>query len=270
MLSLDLPDETASDDLYVREYTDGETPVTSSWYKRLSPFSLKVKELLVKLYEDLAINTQIDGIVFQDDGYLNEDEDFHPAAVEYYNKITGKSEIIAPYELNLDQTEAWTEVKIQKLNELVEDLTNIVKRYRPEIHTARTLYAPVIIDRSAKKRFGQSYQESLKLYDYVVIMAYPFLEEVKQPTEWLQNLVAVTKRHPLGIEKTVFKVQAFDWSKSKWVKSRKLNKWFKALISSGAKHIAYYPDDYVLNHPKKRVIREMMSVENFPFKRDWK
>ena len=46
--------------------------ITSSWYKRLSPFSPKVKELLTQLYEDLAINAYIDGIVFQDDGYLNE------------------------------------------------------------------------------------------------------------------------------------------------------------------------------------------------------
>jgi len=270
MLSLDLPEEMANDDLYVREYSNGETQVTSSWYKRLSPFSLQAQELLAKLYEDLAISTHIDGIVFQDDGYLNEKEDFHPAAVEHYNKITGKSEIIAPDKLSMDQTEAWTEVKIQKLNELAEKLKNVVKRYRPDIHTARTLYAPVILDRFAKKRFSQSYQKSLELYDHVVIMAYPYLEEVKHPIEWFEELVALAKRQPFGVEKTVFKVQTYDWSKKKWVKSRKLNKWFKALISSGAKHIAYYPDDYVLNNPKERVIREMMSVEDFPFKRDWK
>jgi len=50
----------------------------------------------------------------------------------------------------------------------------------------------------------------------------------------------------------------------------KLNKWFTTLVSSGARHIAYYPDDYKLNNPRANIIREMISVEDFPFKRDWK
>ena len=270
MLSLDLPEALASENLYVREYSKGETSITSSWYKRLSPFSLQVQELLAKLYEDLAISTHIDGIVFQDDGYLNEDEDFHPEAIEHYNKITGKSELIAPNKLSVDQTKAWTEAKIQKLNELATHLIDTVQRYRPEIQSARTLYAPVILDTSSEKKFGQSYQKSLELYDYVVIMAYPYLEEVQHPTQWFKELVMLAKRHPLGIQKTVFKIQTYDWSREKWVKSRKLNKWFKILISSGAKHIAYYPDDYHRNNPSAEIIRDMISVEDFPFKRDWK
>jgi len=270
MLSLDLPEDLADDDLYVREYSDGQTPITPSWYKRLSPFSSQVQELLVKLYEDLAVNAHMDGILFQDDGYLNENEDFNPAAVADYNKITGHNEIIAPDELNVRQMEAWTELKIEKLNELTQQLIRAVQRYRPEIQSARTLYAPVILDESANKKFGQSYQESLQLYDHVVIMAYPYLEEVKHPTKWFKNLVALAKQYPLGIEKTVFKVQAYDWSREKWVKSRKLNKWFTVLVSSGARHIAYYPDDYVLNNPRAQIIREMISVEDFPYKRDWK
>jgi len=270
MLSLDLPKESAKDELYVREYSDGKTQVTSSWYKRLSPFSMQVQKLLTKLYEDLAINAHINGIVFQDDGYLNEDEDFHPAAVEHYNKITGKNEIIAPDEMSVDQARAWTALKVQKLDELAEHLMKVVQRYRPEIKSARTLYAPVVLDVSAEKRFGQSYQKSLELYDYAVIMAYPYLEEVKHPTEWFEKLVALAKRQPSGIEKTVFKVQTYDWEKKKWVKSQKLNEWFTALVSSGAKHIAYYPDDYHLNNPRANIIRDMISVEDFPFKRDWK
>jgi len=270
MLSLDLPEELVNDDFYVREYSDGETPITSSWYKRLSPFSLQVKEILTKLYEDLAINAYVDGIVFQDDGYLNENEDFHPAAVEEYKKITGKVEIIAPHELSFKQRKAWTELKIQVLNELSEHLMSVVERYRPEIQSARTLYAPVMMNQSERKKFGQSYQESLEIYDHVVIMAYPYLEEIKKPTKWFKELVALAKQRTNGIDKTVFKVQAYDWSKERWVKSRKLNKWFTALVSSGARHIAYYPDDYHLNNPRANIIRDMISVEDFPFKRDWK
>ena len=142
--------------------------------------------------------------------------------------------------------------------------------YRPEIKSARTLYAPVVLNVSAEKQFSQSYQKSLDLFDHVVIMAYPYVEEVKQPMEWFEELVALAKSQPLGIEKTVFKVQTYDWEKKKWVKSQKLNKWFTALVSSGARHIAYYPDDYHRNNPRANIIRDMISVEDFPFKRDWK
>lgn len=271
MLSLTLPDSLADDDLYVHQYSsDGEAHVTSSWYKRLSPFSLQAKDILTELYEDLAVYSNIDGIVFQDDGYLNEEEDFHSAAADQYKKITGENKIIAPDRLSTKQKEAWTKLKTRKLNELSEHLFAVITRYRPEIKSARTLYAPVVFDESAEERFAQDYKASLAIYDYVVIMAYPYLEEVKHPKEWLEKLVALVKKHPDGIEKTVFKIQTYRWKDKKWVSGKELSGWLKTLVSSGARHLAYYPDDYFKNHPDAGIIREMMSVEDFPFKRDWK
>jgi len=270
MLSIDLPESLANDDLYVRQYSDGKTEITSSWYKRLSPFSLQVKDMLTKLYEDLAVYSSIDGIVFQDDGYLNEEEDFHSAAVGHYKRITGTSEIIAPDQLSFKQKEEWIKLKIRTLNELSEHLFAVATRYRPEIRSARTLYAPVVFDESAKERFAQDYKESLALYDYVVIMAYPYLEEVKHPKKWFKKLVAIVKKYPDGIDKTVFKIQTYHWKDKKWVSDKELSSWLKVLVSSGARHLAYYPDDYFKNHPDADIIREMMSVEDFPFERDWK
>jgi len=270
MLSLELPGDSANDDLYVREFSDGESKTSSSWYKRLSPFSSEAKEILTKLYEDLGINANIDGIIFQDDGYLNEQEDFHPDAMEGYKAIIDRDEFVAPHWVSIDKQKAWTESKIEKLNELSAHLLKTVARYRPEVKSARTLYAPVVLDDSAAERFSQSYEESLQLYDHVTIMAYPYMEEVKNPRKWLKELVTMVKAHPQGIEKTVFKIQTFDWKKKEWIKSKVLDKWLETLVSSGAWHLAYYPDDYVRNHPDKNIIRTMMSVEDFPFKRDWK
>ena len=270
MLSFDLPESLANDKFYVREYSDGEIRLNSAQYNRLSPFSLQAREIITKIYEDLAIHANIDGIIFQDDGYLSEEEDFHSEAINQYKKIIGKNEIIAPDQLNLEQREAWTELKIRKLNELSEHFFKTVTRYRPEIKSARTLYAPVVLDETAKERFAQDYQKSLTLYDYVVIMAYPYLEEVKYPEEWFEQLVAVVKEYPDGIEKTVFKIQTYNWKDKKWVSDKELSSWLKVLVSSGARHLAYYPDDYFKNYPDADIIREMMSVENFPFERDWK
>jgi len=101
-------------------------------------------------------------------------------------------------------------------------------------------------------------------------MAYPYHEDVKNPTKWFQELVAVVQGYPQGIEKTVFKIQTFDWKSEKPIKSEKLEEWLETLVAAGARHVAYYPDDYVLDHPKKDVIRTMISAEDFPFERDWK
>ncbi len=270
MLSLELPDQTMNEDLYVREYAHRGPRITSSWYKRLTPFSPKTEEILTMLYEDLAIHANIDGIIFQDDGYLNEQEDFHPAAIEEYKKITGSGDLVDPDWINSDQKAAWTQLKTEKINALSEHLFETAQRYRSEVKSARTLYAPVVLDESASERFAQNYRKSLELYDHVVIMAYPYHEKVKNPKKWFKELVAVVKSHPKGIEKTVFKIQTYDWEKKKWIKSKVLDEWLEALVSSGARHIAYYPDDYVKDNPKKDVIRTMMSVEDFPFKRDWK
>ncbi|HQP10863.1 MAG TPA: poly-beta-1,6-N-acetyl-D-glucosamine N-deacetylase PgaB, partial [Candidatus Omnitrophota bacterium] len=270
MLSLELPEDMARDDLYVREYVSGETQVTSAWYKRLSPFSAEVREILTKLYEDLAVYAGIDGIVFQDDGYLNSREDFHPDAIKKYQEITGQDELTDPKMIDAGQTSEWIDEKVTVINALSEHLLMTVAKYWPEIESARTLYAPVVLDESAIARFSQDYGRSLERYDYVVIMAYPYLEEVKNPKKWLKELVAAVKTHPEGIEKTVFKVQTFDWKKQRWINSKIVDQWLEALVASGARHIAYYPDDYVKDHPQKNIIRSMMSVENFPYTRDWK
>ena len=103
------------------------------------------------------------------------------------------------------------------------------------------------------------------IYDYTVIMAYPFMEDVKRPKRWLSQLVEEAAAYPHGLEKTVFKVQTYDWKRKEWIKTSTLNQWLKTLIASGAFNIAYYPDDYINNHPKEEEIRMMMSVEDFPF-----
>lgn len=270
MLSLDLPQELADDDLYVREYCDGTSTISTSWYKRLSPFSPKAKVILTKLYEDLAVHANIDGIIFQDDGYLNNKEDFHAMAEEEYKRITGRDDLVAPYMLSRDESEAWTQLKVDKLNELSMHLMETAARYRPEVKSARTLYVPVVMSKSAVEQFAQDYQKSLEIYDHVVLMAYPYHEEVKRPKKWLKELVTVVQMQPDGIVKTVFKVQTYDWAKKKWIKTKVLDDWLEVLVASGARHLAYYPDDYVKNNPDQSIIKTMMSVEDFPFVRDWK
>ncbi|MBU0533870.1 MAG: poly-beta-1,6-N-acetyl-D-glucosamine N-deacetylase PgaB [Candidatus Omnitrophica bacterium] len=268
MLSIVLPDEKENERLRVMQFRDGEITLSDSWYPRLSPFSAEARQKLIMLYEDLsAANPRLDGVVFQDDGYLNDFEDFNPAALAQYLEISGGEDI--PYqELNEEQKQRWTKLKTETLIELTEELKEAFLHYNPFTKSVRILYAPVLTEPESEEWFAQNYADSLKAYDYVLIMAYPKMEEVKNSTKWLQKLVQKAKEYPDGIQKTIFKVQTYDWKRKKWINSRIVDRWLRTLVSSGAQHIAYYPDNCIDNKPDEKIIRLMMSSEDFPFKRE--
>ena len=101
-------------------------------------------------------------------------------------------------------------------------------------------------------------------------MAYPYLEQVHGDFKvWFKRLVDAAKARPQGIEKTIFKIQSFDWRKKRWLKTEMLNEWLRELVADGAYHVGYYPDDFVEDHPRAGVIRGMMSTEDYPFKRGY-
>jgi len=265
MLSVTLPDEKENRDLRVMEYREGQKRLSSSWYRRLSPFSSRAREKLVMLYEDMAMHARIHGVVFQDDGYLNDFEDFNSAAVPKYRQISGDDSI--PYQnLSLEQKIAWTRVKTQTLIDLTNELKKAVLRYRPEAYFVRTLYAPVLTRPESEEWFAQNYEKSLNAYDYVLIMAYPLMERVTFANRWLKELVRTAAKYPQGLSKTVFKVQAYDWKKERSVKTKNIDRWLRILVSAGAKHIGYYPDNTFEDHPQIRVIRNMISTDDTPFK----
>jgi biofilm PGA synthesis lipoprotein PgaB len=266
MMGIVLPDEAENEALRVKELQKGRTVSSRSWYPRLSPFSNEAREKLAMLYEDLAFKAKISGIVFQDDGYLNDSEDFNSSAIPVYERITGGVNV--PYDsLTSDQKKKWMRVKTKTLFDLTETLKEVVRYYRPNALFARTLYAGVVTDPESEEWFGQNYAESLKAYDYTVIMAYPALERVGDPVRWLKRLVEICAAHPQGLEKTVFKVQTYDWAKKRWIGAKIVDQWLRALVAAGAHHVAYYPDDYTVNQPDEKVIRPMMSTEKFAFKR---
>ncbi len=269
MLSIVLPDQKFNDSLRVKEFKDKTIRLSSSWYNRLSPFSPQTHEILKTLYEDLAIHSSMDGVVFQDDGYLNDFEDFQKDALPFYLNIT-QGDLKDPQELTKEQRQKWTDAKTNQLISLTEVLKKAVLFYRPEIKFARTFYAPVLTDPDAEEWLAQNYQKSLDAYDYVVIMAYPSMEGIlKSDTRaWLENLVKQSLLFPNGLQKTVFKIQTYNWDKEKWIKGSTLDHWLRTLVKTGAQNLAYYPDDLFENQPRLSIIRRMMATEDFPFKRD--
>jgi len=274
MLNIVLPDAAEQAALRVREFHAGGSAPTEAWYpERLSPFSAPARAKLATLYEDLARYAEIDGVLFLDDGYLSDREDFHPDALPIYAAIAGGADR-DPEQLTEEQRHRWTSVKTQALIDVTDALREAVVRHRPYAlfgpyaRFARTLYAPVVTDPEQEEEFAQNYARSLDAYDFVVIMAYPRQEEVARPERWLERLVRIAAAHPQGLEKTVFKIQAYDWERDEWIEAETLNRWLQRLVAAGARHVAYYPDDYTQEQPHAETIRLMMSIEDFPVKRD--
>ncbi len=260
-LSFVLPDAATTAALGVRERHEGSTRPSRATYRRLSPFSDEARRTAATLFEDLAVAAPIQGVLFQDDAYLDEDEDFHPAARATLQQLgIGLARPLSP-----EQSRRWTARKTRVLVEWTDAMMAAVRRYRPAAIAARTVYAPVLLEPESERWFAQSYPASLRAYDEVVVMAYPLMEGVADPSPWLRRLVAAARSAPGGLEKTVFKVQTVDWKKNAaCVPSETLTRWMETLVALGARHLAYYPDNLFDDCPRRAAARPFISTETFP------
>ena len=172
-----------------------------------------------------------------------------------------------PADLNNDPDLAmtWARYKTELLIGFTKVLMEGVRKYRPEAEFARNLYARVLTDPESETWFAQDYELFLKTYEQVVIMAYPQMEKVRGPSEWLHGLVNRVKGFPQGTEKTVFKVAAYDWGQKSWVEDSTVLKEIRQILVSGGRHLAYYPDDFWTNQPSLKKIRLEMSTQTYPF-----
>jgi len=266
LLSFDLPARYRPEEIRVRECRHGRCGPAETPYKRLSPFSEKARELIISIYEDLAVHCDINGVVFQDDGYLNDFEDFHPDALDAYQAIAGDAGASFS-SLSPPQQDQWTDLKTDTLISLTEQIKERVRYYRfNQIRFARIIYAPVLARPDSEEWFAQNYEKCLDHYDYVVVMAYPEMEGVDHPGQWLNSLVKAAGTYSAGMEKTVFKIQAYDWHRKQWIPDSRLCNQLRIVLSAGARHVAYYPDDFIDNRPDKAQLCHLMGTQDFPFK----
>jgi biofilm PGA synthesis lipoprotein PgaB len=266
-LSIDLPDSDRNKQLKVLADVDGTITQSSSWYRRLTPFSEEVRMLVEALYEDLAAHSQIEGVLFQDDAYLTDREDFHPLAVERYRKHFGVDTLADLRAHDSDSAEKWVRYKTEVLLDFTKALKRKVKKYRPVARFARNLYSALLHQPESEAWFAQDFDMFLKQYDYVVVMAYPQMEDIRRPSQWMKHLVDRAKESPDGIAKTIFKVQAYDWKQEAWIKDQVLLEEMRDVLAEGGRHIAYYPDNVWENRPQLDTIKLEMSTRSYPFLR---
>ncbi|MFC1498689.1 poly-beta-1,6-N-acetyl-D-glucosamine N-deacetylase PgaB [Verrucomicrobiota bacterium] len=259
-LSIVLPNKELNERLLVRPASGG----ISDGYRRLTPFSKATVLLMTRLYEDLAAHVKFHGVLFQDDAYLSDDEDFHPAAIKYYKKYFGMTDF-SMAKLSVKRKRRMILLKRTRLNKFTESLMEATRKYRPFSKFARNIYAPVLLNPESEEWFSQSYKDFLRTYDKVVVMAYTEHEGIFREITWLRKLVEEAGKHPNGIDKTVFKIQTYNWQKHKWLSEREVVDKLRKLVAAGAKHVAYYPDDYTVNKPGLEDVRMEMSTESMLF-----
>jgi biofilm PGA synthesis lipoprotein PgaB len=233
--------------------------------KRLSPFDPLVREAVRDIYQDLSSAASFQGLLFSDDATLNDFEDAGPAALAAY-RDWGLPADVSAIRADATQGAAWARGKSRYLTEFSLELARLVRADHDDVATARNLFAGVVMDPHAEAWMGQSLDDALQAYDYVALMAMPYLEaQHGRSTKWLERLVAKVRAQPGGIAKTVFELQSVDWARNnRPISDATLVEQIQTLRHAGVRSFGYYPDDFLKGRPSLEALRPVLSLKSFP------
>lgn len=245
------------DDWFVHEWRDDESQIAGK--RRLSPFNPQARQFIGDIYEDLAIHCDFDGILFHDDGVFSDFEDVSEQALAFGHNVWG---LPADFEtLHADTTlrMLWAQHKTELIAQFTDFLTDRVKFYRPYIKTARNLFALPVLNESSEEWYAQSVATFLKHYDYAALEAMPFMEQAENPQVWLQRLITKIAVYPAGLQKTIFELQTVDWKNQQPIPTAVFVEHARLLTKHGARHIGYYPDNFLTNHPNRQALETLFK-----------
>lgn len=234
VLGFELPDKTLDAQLAIKASNPAET-------HRLNPFDPRTREIVSQIYEDLAVSGYTEGLLFHDDALLRDDE------------LRG----IAP-----DAPAART----QALIDFTHELTRAAGKWRPKLITVRNLFAGPVLQPKSEAWFAQDLAAFNDAYDYTAVMAMPWMENSRDPQRWIDQLVAKVKASPRGLSRTIFELQTVDWrDHNKPIPAAQLKRIVHRLQADGARHLAWYPDDFIADRPATADAREILSARGFPY-----
>lgn len=266
VLAFEFPKDHKIGKFTVQKAASLSGPLNLDDYQRLSPFHPEVRKVIGEIYEDLAKNADFSGLLFHDDAFLSDFEDASAWARDHYSrewKLPTSMDAIRESPALLDK---WTQLKIAYLIDFTEQLAKRVRRYRPEIKTARNLYASVALNPEAEQWFSQSLDAFLDHYDYTAVMAMPYLEGALDPEAWLIKLANRIAEIPGALDKTVFELQSIDWTTHSKVGSETLARQIDLLKRRSVLNFGYYPDDFIQAYPEISVIKSGLSLNTDPYK----
>ncbi|MBN2418261.1 MAG: poly-beta-1,6-N-acetyl-D-glucosamine N-deacetylase PgaB, partial [Deltaproteobacteria bacterium] len=243
-----------------------ESDAQDGIYRRLSPFDTRACDAILDIYEDLAIHAEFEGLMFHDDGVLDDYEDANPAALRYFDENLGLRSI-SEIRKDPEKLNRWTKAKTEFLINFTDKITERVSIWRPRLKTARNIFATPVLKPEAETWYSQNLPAFLDHYDYVCLMAMPYMEKADKPRKWLDNLVRVVKKHENGLKKTVFILQTRDWQKKNHpISGNEIASIMRRLQRQGALNFGYYPDDFLGNHPHADTLHPAFSLQNFIYR----
>jgi poly-beta-1,6-N-acetyl-D-glucosamine N-deacetylase len=230
-------------------------------YLRLSPFSERSRQFIKGIYTDLGRYANFEGILIHDDATLSDKEDAGPAALQYYAKNWGLPSNIADITQNPDYNKKWYQAKTAMLTQFSLDMREAAQQYRKPISLARNYYAEVALNPQSEEWFAQSIPNGLQNYNWVALMAMPYMEKAKNPSQWLNNLIDVTQAYPQASEKLLYELQAKNWYTGKSIPTNELSSWMRSMRIKGIHNFGYYPDDQFTNSPDMEILKKELSAK---------
>jgi biofilm PGA synthesis lipoprotein PgaB len=249
---------------FVHEWRDDQARLSNHIYRRLSPFNADARRVIGEIYEDLAKYANFDGLLFHDDALLTDYEDVSPAGLADLGKTRDLPQNFSSLHASPEARMRWAQHKTAILNGFTRSLAERVRRYRPDIKTARNLYAWPLLKPYSEEWYAQSFATALADYDYVALEAMPTMEEAENPDAWLTELVLKAALHPEGLRKTVFELQSVDWKSQSDIPMEQFLKQIKRIQELGAVHYGHYPDNVFRDQPRLKELETVYALPQSP------
>ena len=99
----------------------------------------------------------------------------------------------------------------------------------------------------------------LRAYDYVAVMAMPFMEKAPDPQQWLELLSWASLSQTENHDRIIFELQSKNWLTNEAVPPEVMKKQIILLHQMGITSLAYYPDDFYNNMPPAKMIKQCLT-----------
>jgi biofilm PGA synthesis lipoprotein PgaB len=89
------------------------------------------------------------------------------------------------------------------------------------------------------------------------------MEQAKNPHRWLLKLAARVAASN-GLDRTVFELQTVNWNApERPIPTEEIARQMHLLEGAGVRNLAYYPDDFLKDHPTLKVLRLDFSTSEY-------
>lgn len=218
-------------------------------YIRVSPFDPQNLKYVSEIYLDFMQSNSVDGVLYHDDVTLSDYEDSSNIAKKMYQSWGFNSDQLLKQSKHPKPSQL-AKFKTAYLDQFAEGISKIIKQQQPNMLTARNMYAPVVLDPESENWFSQSMPSTYQYYDYNAIMAMPYMEEADDHQQFYLDLIQQSKKYDPTLDRTIFELQAVNWINNQKLSTQEITETIQFLKQHGVKHIGYYPDDFVNEHPQ--------------------